>query len=138
MDGVFREGLQALNRTLEKSVGSPHEWDLLRREIRDLTRGLENMLVTPNLELKQEMIKVRMAAEGIRADTRKLQELASLKGVIESVRDMWLPLFQQHVENQRTANLQMMEQNRQLGTILQIWENERAGRGTAPKSNNHH
>ena len=138
MEGVFREGLQALNRTLEKSVGSPHEWDLLRREIRDLTRGLENTLVTPNLELKQEMIKVRMAAEGIRADTRKLQELAGLKGVIESVRDMRLPLFQQHVENQRTANLQMMEQNRQLGTILQIWENERAGRGTAPKSNNHH
>ena len=138
MEGVFREGLQALNRTLEKSVGSPHEWDLLRREIRDLTRGLENKLVTPNLELKQETIKVRMAAEGIRADTRKLQELAGLKGAIESVRDMWLPLFHQHVENQRVANLQMIEQNRQLGTILQIWENERAGRGTTPKSNNHH
>ena len=127
---TWREGLERMSRLLEAQAATPRGWDTLRLDVQALTRSLEDRLVVPQQEVRNELIRVRQATERVQRDTQHLKDVAGVKGAIEAVGEAWLPLFQQFVANQAEANRCTQETNRLLRWCVTIMEADQERRRT--------
>ena len=98
---------------------TPANWECLRRELRELNHTLDQRLVAPTAELKNEFIKVRQDTASIRSTVRKLGDHTEVATAVRDVGNKMEYFLQQHLANQQRANDLQQQSNRINQSLLE-------------------